>query len=315
MKKAPASDEESDRNAPPRVLAILHGDNALIVFRGTSTGLDWWRDASCWPARAWPLRHEGFHRTWQEVRPLVDAWLAEVAEKLGHPPTIYLGGHSLGGAVATLAAVDLARAHKVARVVTLGSPRVAGWRFRKLYASTRAATASDGSPRYLPAVTTRWVHGTDLFATLIPPPGPTVHVSESSDLRADDRLDIEAYFPPNLMDTTPLMNLVSRLGETKTGPLGMPGMARSPWTQDLRHATSQTAIWLAMLLPWAWWTRLFLPLFPLLAEQFTRSGYQHKCRRYLGFMPPTALYRAMHPAVPVPVPGQPEAKQHIVKVA
>jgi hypothetical protein len=211
--------------------------------------------------------------------------------------------------VATLAAVDLAQTHDVARVVTLGSPRVGGWLFRRLYASRKAARAADGTARNLPAVTTRWVHGMDLFATLIPPPGPTVHVAESCDLRATDRVDVESYFSANLMDATPLMNLVSRLGETPS-ELGMPPLPRSPWIQDARRAVGQLGLWLAMALPWQWWARLFMPIVPLAVEQLTRGGFQHKCRRYLGFMPPTALYRAMHPAVPQP--EQPPL--HVVKV-
>ena len=298
-----------DPDAAPRVLAVLHDDNALIVFRGTSTWLDIGRDLAFWPAWAWPLRHSGFQRTWKEVKPKVDTWLAGVAEKLGRPPTIYLGGHSLGGAVATLAAVDLAETNPVARVVTLGSPRVGGWSFRKKYASGKAACAADGTARNLPAVTTRWVHGTDLIATLIPPPGPTVHVAASSDLRATDRLDIEAYFPSNLMDTTPLVNLVSRLGETPE-QLGVRRQPGSPWTQDARRAAGQMGIWLAMALPWQWWARLFMPLVPLALEQFTRSGFQHMCRRYLGFMPPSALYRAMHPVAP----RSTEPPLHVVQV-
>lgn len=306
VKTASDPANELARNAPPRVLAVLHDDNALIVFRGTSTLFDVWRDLCCWPpALAWPLRHRGFQRTWQEVKPQVDAWLAGVAVKLGRPPNVYLGGHSLGGAVATLAALDLSGTHKVARVVTLGSPRVGGRSLRSLYASREAAPASDGTVRCLPAETTRWVHGTDLFATLIPPPGPTVHMSGPTILRASDRLDIEEYFPSTLMDATPLVNLVSRLGTT-------PGAQKAPstWTHDARRAASQIAFWLAMKLPWDWRIRLFVPLIPLVAEQLTRSSLQHKCSRYLGFMPPTALYRAMYPAVP----QQPEAQPHVLKV-
>jgi hypothetical protein len=134
-------------------------------------------------------------------------------------------------------------------------------------------------------------------------------VAESTDLRATDRVDVESYFSANLMDATPFMDLVSRLGETPSG-LGVPPLPRSPWIQDARRAAGQMGLWLAMALPWQWWARLFMPIVPLAVEQLTRGGFQHKCRRYLGFMPPSALYRAMHPAVPRPA----EPPLHVVKV-
>jgi len=92
---------------------------------------------------------------------------------------------------------------------------------------------------------------------------------------------------------------VSRIGQAGSPP-GQPYVPNGSWTQDARRSASQLTLWLAMSLPWNWWTRLFLPILPIMAEQLARSGFQHKSGRYLGFMPPTALYRAMHPPVPGP---------------
>jgi hypothetical protein len=89
--------ELAHRNEPPRVLALLQEGNALIVFRGTDGAADWRRNLCFWPASAHPLRHCGFNRTWEEVKPLVESWLAEATATLGRHPTVYLGGHSLGG--------------------------------------------------------------------------------------------------------------------------------------------------------------------------------------------------------------------------
>ena len=189
--------ERVRRADPPRVLAVLHGECALIAFRGTATGKDWLKDwlidLSCWPALSLPLRHQGFEWTWKSVQPHVVAWLEEVTTVLGHPPKVYLTGHSLGGAVATLAAVELAPHYDIARVVTLGSPRVGSWNFRRLYQKLKASPSADGGARYLPAVTTRWVHGNDIFATFVPPPGITAHVVNAERLLPTDRTDVQAY--------------------------------------------------------------------------------------------------------------------------
>ncbi len=218
----------------PRALALRHGGDVLIAFRGTQNWRDWALDFCLWPAPAWPLRHQGFEWTWHEVKSQIEAWLMEVERHLGHKPNVYLGGHSLGGAVATLAAVDLAATHPIARVVTLGCPRAGGWLWRKRYRASGAAPAADGAPRCLPDITT-----------------------------------------------------------------------------DVRQIVGRVVMWLAFSLPWSWWTRMFLPLIPAAAEQLARSVGQHSAARYLGFMPPTALYRAMYP--PQMPPGQPEAAAAIAR--
>jgi pimeloyl-ACP methyl ester carboxylesterase len=294
------------RSQPPRALAIRHGSDVLVVFRGTQNGRDWALDFCLWPAMAWPLRHQGFQWTWHEVKSQIEAWLLEVEQHLGHPPNVYLGGHSLGGAVATLAAIDLAARYPIARVVTLGCPRAGGWLLRKRYraspAAPSAAGTAAGTERRLPDITTRWVHGTDIVASLLPPPILTAHVVPSHFLRPDDRLSIEDYFPANFTDATPLTHLMSRIG-TAPGPLSTLRAPSTPWTTDVRQIVGRVAMWLAFSLPWSWWTRMFLPLLPAAAEQLARSVGQHSAARYLGFMPPTALYRAMYPPRVPPAPA------------
>jgi pimeloyl-ACP methyl ester carboxylesterase len=287
--------EFAQRAQPPRVLALLRGNSALIAFRGTSGLKDWFTDLSFWPAWSLPLRHQGFEWTWQGVKPQVEAWLKEVTARLGQPPTIYLTGHSLGGAVATLAAVDLSERYPIARVVTLGSPRVGSWGFRKRYARSQAAPDANGGARFLPQVTTRWVHGNDLFATFVPPPGFTAHVVSPEYLKPADSIDVKKYLPENAMDVMPIANLVSRMTGTKTASPwpSSPWQPPTSWLDDARPAAGQFALWLSMTLPGAWWSRLLMPFMPLITESMVRSGFRHKSGRYLGFMPPTALFRAM----------------------
>lgn len=300
----PSPKLRAHRNRAPRVLAGLFDDHAVIVFRGSATLADWGLNFCSWPAFALPLRHQGFEWAWRQVKAEVLAWLAQAAKQLGYPPSVYLGGHSLGGAIATLAAVDLSKEHHIARVVTLGSPRVGGWLFRSQYRSSPAAPASDGTTRLLPDVTTRWVHGGDAVAAILPPPLVAAHVVDGTRLAAKDRLPVEEYMPQNLMDTSALTGLVDHVFTGNAGPGSPLAHGRGSWTGDARRATSQVVIWLALSMPWAWWTRLFLPLLPMALEGMVRSGYHHKSLRYLGFMPATALFRAMFPPPPPASPAQ-----------
>ena len=70
---------------------------------------------------------------------------------------IIVGGHSLGGALATLCAIDLQYNHPELNIqcVTLGSPRVGNWWFYKSY-NKRVPN------------TVRIVHGNDIVARLPP---------------------------------------------------------------------------------------------------------------------------------------------------
>ena len=292
----PATDAEIARdwrNRPPRVLAFRHGPDAYVAFRGSATLLDWKRNAMCWPADRRPLRHKGFEVTWSEVRPHVEAWLAQATRELGSRPTVHLGGHSLAGAVATLAAVDLAIAgYAVARVVTIGSPRVGGRALRQLYRSTGAADDASGRSRCLDEVTTRFVHGTDAV-TVVPPPPFAVHVVPALTLRAEDRLTAEDFVGNGLFDTAPLMALVSGASTLPaTGYTGgLVGIRPVGRVKRVRAATTQVAVWIAMSFPAIAWTRL-LPFLPAVFEQTRVSFGQHKSARYWAFLPPTVLRSA-----------------------
>ena len=76
-----------------------------------------------------PFVHRGFQRAYLAVR---DALHAAVAEEAGGE-RLYLTGHSLGAALATIAAVDLAEAQdRPVTLVTFGSPRVGSPAFVQL---------------------------------------------------------------------------------------------------------------------------------------------------------------------------------------
>ena len=78
---------------------------------------------------------EGFQDAYLTVNSAVIQWLEKMAtSKDSCPSRLHIAGHSLGGALATLAAVDLThRGWQVVAVVTFGSPKVGQRQFRELY--------------------------------------------------------------------------------------------------------------------------------------------------------------------------------------
>ena len=99
-----------------------HGDGpAIVAFRGTqpesildigvdvTAGLETWRG----PGRV----HEGFRAAFETVRTEIEGWMATEGIE---PAQVLLCGHSLGGALATLAAACWTDAS----LVTIGSPRI-----------------------------------------------------------------------------------------------------------------------------------------------------------------------------------------------
>jgi triacylglycerol lipase len=104
-----------------QALAATDANHLYIAFRGTEANpIDWSRNARFNPlAGEFGRIHSGFgsgvEEVWQEVLDLIAA---------AGKPTVFTG-HSLGGALATLAAVRADRAgHSVEAVYTYGQPRV-----------------------------------------------------------------------------------------------------------------------------------------------------------------------------------------------
>jgi triacylglycerol lipase len=122
-----------------------------LVFRGTVTANEWVRDlnlrlAAC-PYLASGKVHEGFLQTYQFFRPCILDTLA----RLNPRKRLFIAGHSLGAALATLALPDLASAtgFKAPSVYTYASPRVGDKTFAATYnglfgsRSFRIANTSD----------------------------------------------------------------------------------------------------------------------------------------------------------------------------
>lgn len=90
-----------------------------IGFRGTTNLADWRTNlrTDFVALRDYLCLHEGFYDAWASVR-------TNVLKRLANRDAIDLCGHSLGGAIAQVAALDLAPLFRKVRVVTFGAPRV-----------------------------------------------------------------------------------------------------------------------------------------------------------------------------------------------
>lgn len=94
---------------------------ALLVFRGTSNLGQWIRDARVLPAsHPWGKVHVGFRNGVAGVEPWLKAF-DEAAAKVRH---VWVTGHSLGGALAVLAAARLKINGIDSRIYTYGQPRL-----------------------------------------------------------------------------------------------------------------------------------------------------------------------------------------------
>jgi len=127
-----------------------------LAFRGTQERRDWATNLRAWMVRTpagWV--HAGFLRAWRGIAAEI-ASRPEAAGALARARRVVFCGHSLGGALATLAAALApapAAAAAGARVcVTFGSPRVGGRSFRRAFAragiaGARYAIQADPVPR------------------------------------------------------------------------------------------------------------------------------------------------------------------------
>ncbi|GGF95517.1 lipase family protein [Paenibacillus abyssi] len=116
---------------------ILESDQALIVaFRGTSTAVEWVSDfiarqTPYLPVKDFGLTHKGFTDIYMSAR----EQLLRALNKYSHQKPLFVTGHSLGGALATLAAPDIAAntPFRNPHVYTFASPRVGNPQFVRNY--------------------------------------------------------------------------------------------------------------------------------------------------------------------------------------
>ncbi|TWT32319.1 Lipase (class 3) [Posidoniimonas corsicana] len=112
-----------DRSMVGYVLAI--DDVAVVVFRGTD--FNEWSDWGVNKAvRAAPTEHGGIHAGFDRAYDGLSPQINEVLDRLA-PKHLWVTGHSLGGALATVCAYRLESRgeHKVTGLITFGQPMVA----------------------------------------------------------------------------------------------------------------------------------------------------------------------------------------------
>ncbi|WP_181815632.1 lipase family protein [Alteripontixanthobacter maritimus] len=133
---------------------LERGDDRIIVFRGSQEAVDWFHNA-----RAGKRRFDGVrvHRGFADSAGIFKGAFLRRRALFTGSPNIWLTGHSLGGAVAQLAAYSLAlTGRNIANITTFGAPRVGGpLRWVTPYRSLG-----------LGRVTSRWVNDRDFVPRL-----------------------------------------------------------------------------------------------------------------------------------------------------
>lgn len=129
----------------PAGVCARRGDHLFIVFRGTqSTGekisnyMAGKLDAVFDNLQGGNV-HRGFHQCYESVRPAIRAFLEAHAAPAAH---IRVTGHSLGGALASLAAMDIATGglpYRTLEVFTYASPLVGTARWAQHFSIQRLA--------------------------------------------------------------------------------------------------------------------------------------------------------------------------------
>ncbi|MCE9624193.1 MAG: lipase family protein [Deltaproteobacteria bacterium] len=144
----------------PIAYVATQGQNIYVVFRGTKTVLEWYDDAQFGQIRydflpSGGLTEEGFTNIYTTIHSEIVQTVNQLAQS-GNYTTLFVTGHSLGGALAVLAAPELATA------TSFTSPIL------YTFAGPRAGNPAFGTKTYAPNVETSWrvVNTNDLVPKL-----------------------------------------------------------------------------------------------------------------------------------------------------
>jgi triacylglycerol lipase len=144
----------------PIAYVATQGANIYVVFRGTKTVVEWFDDAQLGqvPYTFLPsggLTEQGFTSVYATIHDEIVQTVNQLAQS-GSFTTLYVTGHSLGGALAVLAAPELAKATPFASPVMYS------------FAGPRTGNPKFGLSSYDPNVATSWrvVNTNDLIPKL-----------------------------------------------------------------------------------------------------------------------------------------------------
>jgi triacylglycerol lipase len=129
--------------AGTQAMVVASEDDCILAFRGTTDLTDWMTNLDVFKhSFKYGNVHEGFDDALCYVQAEIEAFTAMHSDK-----ELYITGHSLGGALATLALAELGRG----QLYTFGSPRVGdptfSKTFKELYRSYRFVNNNDVVPR------------------------------------------------------------------------------------------------------------------------------------------------------------------------
>ena len=115
------------------LITLNHNLGIIISFKGSKSAYDYYMDAQfhkshpkIWPVNSTILVHSGFLKVYTQLRLELLQYLKEL--KSNHD--LYFTGHSLGGVLATMAAIDTKLQLQLnPQVVTFGQPRIGNYAF------------------------------------------------------------------------------------------------------------------------------------------------------------------------------------------
>lgn len=145
-----------------------YDDKLSVIFRGTESKRDVLTDLNIiqikmpianTKEKEYPEVHWGFYNQFQYLEPELDKALSEYNNNDSNEREVIFSGHSLGGALATIAALKYAKKYPELEVncVTFGSPRVGDPKFAKYFNESVNESyrfVNDNDP--IPCVPTAW---------------------------------------------------------------------------------------------------------------------------------------------------------------
>ncbi|XEC93643.1 Mbeg1-like protein [Paenibacillus tarimensis] len=111
-------------------------DTIIVAFRGTSSAVEWISDLIAQQTVYKPIKQGGqTHKGFTDIYMSARNELLSALGRLSPRKRLYVTGHSLGGALAVLAAPDIAvnTAHKRPHVYTFAAPRAGDPKFVRMF--------------------------------------------------------------------------------------------------------------------------------------------------------------------------------------